>query len=157
MFTSLILAVLLPFKCQRSPNGELTMSAKPGLTCFESSDHVTLVILDFISTLVYPVAILAWALWNTRKYTSRVSSSDGMRVSGRYKFLFSRFKPEGYYVGALYLTRNALVAANPIRTLSCSTVFRDVHGAAHELHPAVQALALTDNGSQCVRSRHRRR
>jgi hypothetical protein len=151
MFTSLILAVLLPFKCQRRPNGELTMSAKPGLTCFESSDHVTLVILDFISTLVYPVAILAWALWNTRKYTSRVSSSDGMRVSGRYKFLFSRFKPEGYYVGALYLTRNALVAANPIRT------FRDVHGAAHELHPAVQALALADNGSQCVRSRHRRR
>jgi hypothetical protein len=91
-----------------------------------------------------------------KEYTSRISSSDGMRVSGRYKFLFSRFEPEGYYIGALYLTRNALVAANPICTFSCSTVFRDVHGAAHELHPAVQALALADNGSQCVRSRHKR-
>jgi len=113
MFISLTLAVMLPFQCRDNPNGMQTMATNPGFQCFENPDHLALTVLSVLGILAYPVGILSWIAWVTLRFKSLVNSNDGVRALKCYRFLFSRFRPEGYYFGLIFLIRNAFVAAIP--------------------------------------------
>ncbi|CAE8718953.1 unnamed protein product, partial [Polarella glacialis] len=114
-YITLTLAVLLPFQCAPTPNGgKSSMLSDPGVICFESDEHVRLVILSVIGIAVYPVGIAAWLVWVTLSFPNLISSGRGIQVLQRYRFLFGRYKPECYYFGAITLGRNALVALVPV-------------------------------------------
>ncbi|CAE8720752.1 unnamed protein product, partial [Polarella glacialis] len=114
-YITLTLAVLLPFQCAPTPNGgRSSMLSDPGVICFESDEHVRLVILSVIGIAVYPVGIAAWLVWVTLSFPNLISSGRGIQVLQRYRFLFGRYKPECFYFGAITLGRNALVALVPV-------------------------------------------
>lgn len=122
LFISITLSVLLPFQCRSNPNGKLTMATHPGLICYESGDHLTLTILAGLGTLAYPIAILSWVLYITACFKQLVTSSEGMVVLRRYRFLFARFNPKAYFFGAFFLVRNGLVALIPVLLVELASV-----------------------------------
>ncbi|CAE8629865.1 unnamed protein product [Polarella glacialis] len=139
LFITLTFTVLLPFQCMRNPNGSAGLVSEPGVMCGNSDIHTALVILGVIGILVYPVAILGWALWVTLMYPSRMASGQGLQLVRRYRFLFSRFKPSSYYYGFVNLFRGFLVALTPIALIEAPAVQIIVLGAVFMMSATVQA------------------
>ncbi|CAE8681777.1 unnamed protein product [Polarella glacialis] len=139
LYITLSFIVLLPFQCMANPNGSLGMVSNPGLLCWNSGKHTALVVLGIIGILVYPVAILGWASWITLMYPSLVSAGQGLQLVRRYRFLFTRFKPNCYYFGVVTLFRNFLVALTPIVLIEAPALQIIVLGGIFMISAAVQA------------------
>lgn len=112
-YTSLTLAVMLPFQCRVSPGGFMSMASNPGLKCFADSRHTRLVVLAVLGVLAYPASILSWVIFATMTFKRKMSTESGVRKLQGYRFLFGRFRPECYHFGLLFLVRNGLVATIP--------------------------------------------
>jgi len=112
-YIGLTLSVLLPLQCRLNPNDRYSMSTEPGLECFSSDTHSVLVILACLGILAYPVAILAWAIWATMRFSSLARTGTVHKLKAQ-RFFFARFKPDKYYFGLILLIRNTLVALIPV-------------------------------------------
>ena len=128
LFISLTLVVLDPLQCQSNPSGSYSMVSSPGILCFESGEHIGLVILAIVGIICYPVSILSWATYTTLCYPARVASGRGLQLVHRHRFLFQRFKSERYYYGALLLWRNSLVAVFPVLFYSVPEIQMELMG-----------------------------
>eukprot|EP00931_Biecheleriopsis_adriatica_P064365 TRINITY_DN39160_c0_g1_i1.p1 TRINITY_DN39160_c0_g1~~TRINITY_DN39160_c0_g1_i1.p1 ORF type:complete len:1422 (+),score=258.12 TRINITY_DN39160_c0_g1_i1:115-4380(+) len=122
IFITLTLTVLLPLQCKPNPSGSTSMVSSPGLVCFESEEHATMVVLAVFGILAYPLLILAWISYTTWKYPSRVSSGHGLQMVSRYRFLFNRFKTECYYYGLVLMVRNLLISLLPVILVSAEAL-----------------------------------
>lgn len=118
LFITISLIVLAPFQCRANPNGSLSMASQPGVVCWDTSEHIVLVILGVIGLFAYPFTILSWVTYITVKLPSRIASGKGLTSVARYRFLFHRFKQEHYYYGLVYLVRNFLIALTPVALVS---------------------------------------
>ena len=81
LFIFITLAVVDPLQCAPNPDGSLSMLSNPGVICFETQEHIVMLILCIIGILCYPVAIIAWALHTTCSYHARIASGGDGRLS----------------------------------------------------------------------------
>lgn len=79
LFISITLTVVDPLQCGPNPDGSLSMVSNPGVICFETQEHIIMLILCIIGILCYPLAIIAWAIHTTCSYHARIASGgDGV-------------------------------------------------------------------------------
>eukprot|EP00931_Biecheleriopsis_adriatica_P049451 TRINITY_DN28607_c1_g1_i1.p1 TRINITY_DN28607_c1_g1~~TRINITY_DN28607_c1_g1_i1.p1 ORF type:complete len:1454 (-),score=224.85 TRINITY_DN28607_c1_g1_i1:90-4385(-) len=142
LYITLSLTVLLPFKCHANPNGEPSLSTNPGTICWTAGEHMTLVLLGVGGILVYIVGIYTWIAWATWMYPARISSIDGILMVNCYSFLFHRFRPDAFYFGVIYLTRNAMVALLPVVLATVPTLHVFAMGSLLLLSLTVQIVLV---------------
>lgn len=128
LFISITLTVVDPLQCGPNPDGSLSMVSNPGVICFETQEHIIMLILCIIGILCYPLAIIAWAIHTTCSYHARIASGHGLKLVQRHRFLYQRFKANRYYYGLLLLLRNALLALFPSVFMSVPTLQMELMG-----------------------------
>ncbi|CAJ1409089.1 unnamed protein product [Effrenium voratum] len=138
LFITLTLAVLGPFQCIGNPDGSSSMASNPGIICYDSAEHWTLIGLSIVGIICYPVTILVWATYTTVKYPSRINSGAGLQLVNRYRFLFQRFRPECYFYGLVLLVRNAFVALFPVMFVAAPEIQVVLMGALFVCGGALQ-------------------
>ena len=52
LYVTLTIVSLLPWQCISNPNGTLTMQTQPGVICFNSEEHTTLMFLSILGMLM---------------------------------------------------------------------------------------------------------
>ena len=114
LYVTLTIVSLLPWQCISNPNGTLTMQTQPGVICFNSEEHTTLMFLSILGMLMYPVPMLAVSIQATVMYPSYVAGGQGLIIVNRYRFIFERFRATRYFFGVLYLCRNTLLSLIPV-------------------------------------------
>lgn len=139
LFVSVTLALLDPFQCVANPDGSSSMLSNPGIVCFNSEEHTTLLFLSSAGILAYPVTVLAWTTYTVLMYPSRVKSGAGLQLVQRHRFLFQRFKAECYYYGLLLLFRNTLLAILPVLLAPVPEVQTEIVGGLLLTSAALQA------------------
>ena len=82
LFISITLTVVDPLQCGPNPDGSLSMVSNPGVICFETQEHIIMLILCIIGILCYPLAIIAWAIHTTCSYHARIASGGDPRGWG---------------------------------------------------------------------------
>lgn len=113
-YISMTLTVMLPFQCRKNPSDFVSMAMHPGVRCFDSSEHMFMLLGASLGILVYPVGIAAWVIHATVTYKATARTIAGVELTRRFRFLFGRFKPECYYFGLVILISSGLVALIPI-------------------------------------------
>eukprot|EP00434_Breviolum_minutum_P025812 symbB.v1.2.022819.t1/scaffold2042.1/size196763/2 len=117
LYVTLTIVSLLPWQCISNPNGTLTMQTQPGVICFNSEEHTTLMFLSILGMLMYPVPMLAVSIQATATWVSQKPSHQlrqGLIIVNRYRFIFERFRATRYFFGVLYLCRNTLLSLIPV-------------------------------------------
>jgi len=113
-YISITVTMLRPLHCLTNPNGASSMASNPAVVCWDSSQHKWLVLLGIVGIILYPITILAIIVQVTWRYPALISSSQGLKLLIRYRFLFQRFTAERYFWGACYLLRNFVIALCPV-------------------------------------------
>ena len=90
------------------------MASKSAVVCWDSHEHFWLVALAILAIVVYPCTILAIVVQITVRYPRLVTSSSGVGIIVRYRFLFSRFAAPCYFWGVPNLMRNLLISLAPV-------------------------------------------
>ena len=112
-FTGITLMCFKPLECRENPNGKSTALEYAQVLCWESNDHIMLVVLSIIGILAYPVSVLAWLVHLTWNYPIWLLSARGISTVEKYHFLFGKFRPERYYYCVLLTLGNLLVGCIP--------------------------------------------
>jgi len=99
-----------PFQCYSHPNGEKSVAAYPDVIC-GTSEHTPLIFLAMLLLLTFVIPFLGltfWANWNAPARSVTEGSLGNHCV--RYRFLFYRFRPDGWWWGSVVALRQLLLA-----------------------------------------------
>lgn len=119
LYLSASIVACTPFQCLSSPNGTRSVASYPALLCDFGAEFVSAVVIGAIGIFVYSLLPLIWVFYLTYRYPRLISNGMGNMVLIRYRFLFQRFTPERHFFGALYLSRNFIIAILPVVFADC--------------------------------------
>merc|ERR1719199_1606853 len=66
VFISLALATFSPFQCYNHPNDKSSLVQSPEVLCWETSDHIGMVVTSCLAVLCYPVltsVMVGFVVW----------------------------------------------------------------------------------------------
>lgn len=111
-YVSVTAAVLGPLQCMDNPNGLRTVRGYPSVICWETDEHMLMVIISVIAVQV-PLSFYAYCSWSVKRFASKMSDGDTEFLLA-HKWLFFRYTPEAYWYSIVQMTRSLLVALVPI-------------------------------------------
>jgi len=114
-FIPIVLAFLAPFICYQHPAGVSSMMSAPTILCGEDEDHSSMVVIGALAFVLLAVPFISGVAWGTYKYRTLVLNQDADNFN-RFRFLFVRFRADGYWYGGCLIFRNLLVCIVPIFT-----------------------------------------
>lgn len=94
------------FECTGHAAAPDTLLQFPSVVC-NSDEHMSMAALGYLAVAVYMIGILALAVYVSIRAPALYRESPSFRV--RFRFLFSRWRPDKWYFGAVYMLRDALV------------------------------------------------
>lgn len=117
-YISLVSTIVAPLQCVPHPNGKTGVLEYQAVVCFESDDHVGMLVLGFTAMLV-PLTYLAWCLMAIRSFPEKMNKLDAIFLR-RYAFLFVRYRPETYWYALAHIFRSL--------ALSLAVIIPDIVG-----------------------------
>jgi len=113
-FISILLSALSPFLCYKHPNsnGESVLS-DPSLLCFESTEHINMVIISCLSIVAVPLPLAAACVFGVFMYQTYIAKSDASRFFLAFRFLFFKYTPQRYYFQCIFLARSLCLCLIP--------------------------------------------
>mmetsp|Transcript_58431 Transcript_58431/g.167702 ORF Transcript_58431/g.167702 Transcript_58431/m.167702 type:complete len:1388 (-) Transcript_58431:294-4457(-) len=127
LFITICSWILSPFRCTRNPNGKWTMVEYEVILCWDSAEHIGLLVAGCIA-LNIPILFITSVIHLLRSFPGRMSAGD-VGFLNRYAFIFARVKPASRWFMLVFLLRNLVVATLPSipnafwQTFLMSTVF----------------------------------
>lgn len=110
MFIAITGSVAIPFQCYTHPNGLQSLVSFPDVVC-ESGEHKALVAMAVLLLMMVVLPVFSVSVWATyRAYTgSKNSKKQSLHVVW-FRFLFYRFRPDVWWWGVVFSTRQLLLA-----------------------------------------------
>jgi len=94
------------FECVGHAAAPDTLLQFPSVVC-NSDEHMSMAALGYLAVAVWMIGMLALAVYVSIRAPAMYRNSPSFRV--RFRFLFSRWRPDKWYFGAVYMLRDALV------------------------------------------------
>ena len=99
---------LLPFMCYSHPNGKSSVLELSDVICWESEQHITMVIFGVCMTAVM------CCYWCFLLFLTRLAPIKSQEASDSFfkssRFLFFRFRPDFWWYGTWFILRGPLLA-----------------------------------------------
>ena len=116
-FIAIILSALNPFICYDHPgDAGSSLYSNSSILCFDSQEHSHMVSIGIIAFIMVPMPFLVLVLYFTCMYPTYMAtfSMKSVRMLNASRFLFFRFKPAGYYFGAIMCIRSLCICLVPV-------------------------------------------
>eukprot|EP00746_Dinoflagellata_sp_MGD_P124788 gnl/MRDRNA2_/MRDRNA2_59417_c0_seq1.p1 gnl/MRDRNA2_/MRDRNA2_59417_c0~~gnl/MRDRNA2_/MRDRNA2_59417_c0_seq1.p1 ORF type:complete len:1726 (-),score=278.04 gnl/MRDRNA2_/MRDRNA2_59417_c0_seq1:251-4669(-) len=101
-----------PWQCMDNSNGRQTILAMPHVEC-GSEMHRQMLGLSAAAVFLYPVSFLSVCIFYTITYKKYVMMF-GVDFLEKTQFIFSRFKPQNYKFGIIFLFRSFSISVIPV-------------------------------------------
>ena len=109
-YISVASTVLEPLQCQEHPNGSWTIRKYQGIICWETDDHLVMLIVGAFAFFMVPVAYLVACIWVVCELPKRMKDGDSAFLKA-FSFLFFRFRAQRHGYVIAQMLRSFLVAA----------------------------------------------
>mmetsp|Transcript_8294 Transcript_8294/g.14483 ORF Transcript_8294/g.14483 Transcript_8294/m.14483 type:complete len:1266 (+) Transcript_8294:77-3874(+) len=98
-----------PMRCYDHPNGKQSLVDFPEVVCWESREHIFLVIIAAGIFLFFILPYVSWCVWGCLKAPSKTFQKDTAFLES-FRFLFYRFRPDCWWWGLVFLVRQTCLA-----------------------------------------------
>ena len=110
LFVSMVMSALQPWVCYDHPNQNgFSMLDSPGVLCFDSSEHTSMVTLGLIVILVIILPFVALVFWANLRYPVSVRRGRSDAHIRTFRFLFFRYHAHYYLFSVVTLLRGLFV------------------------------------------------
>jgi len=126
IFIILATTVSVPFVCYSHPNGEASVIRYPWVLC-GSSDQSPLVIISILQLVLFLLPYISLCVYSNQQVVKIQGQHAGVRglaglvlgrsptdVQTRFRFLMYRFRPDRWWWGNVFMTRQVLLAFSPL-------------------------------------------
>mmetsp|Transcript_80860 Transcript_80860/g.237659 ORF Transcript_80860/g.237659 Transcript_80860/m.237659 type:complete len:1458 (-) Transcript_80860:181-4554(-) len=107
---SVVSVLVAPWQCDAHPNGKWTMHQYPGVLCWESEEHESMIIIGVIALLCIPLPFMAKCAAVVRAFPKRMQMAD-TKFLKENSFIVFRFRPQVYWYSLIVFGRGLLIAA----------------------------------------------
>ncbi len=90
------------------------MLAVPSILCFQTEEHLTMLVMGIVGLFLMPIPFLAVVLYGVAKYPSWVSGVGSAAHLRALRFLFFRFTPNRYFFATILYFRSTLICFVPV-------------------------------------------
>jgi hypothetical protein len=117
-FISIVISATVPLLHYYHPDGSgSSLVSDPAVLYLEGGEHTSMMLIGFGALGFVVLPFLTFVLYGTKMYPKYVAlrrANDDTFGFDSFRFIFSRFKPECYYMGSFMLIRNLIMCLVPV-------------------------------------------
>jgi len=142
--TAMMNSAVMPYKCEKHPNGLKSVREYPWSLCFEE-EHVAMLVLSF-PYLCLPLSFVAFIAFVVYRFPGAMSQGN-VAFLRNYSFLFRRFGPGEYWYIFFFVVRNTILGISPalpdilLQVLTNTTILTISYGLVTKYSPWVVTYA----------------